>query len=290
MKQLHVVSSIWEGIFFSMSNYFSGTIKSAYAVNKTWALHGEMLRQRVLKKVVPSEHITILGTKLYKTLFISCPSEVRNDYNLSFWGLRRYGGLKLDLESMKQEILEKDEICIYRNYLLGNEVWYYKEFLRDLNYSRTYDNLKHFISDKLRVHFNDIAIFGSAKTGYSFSPEKNFKLFDDSSDIDITVVSQTRFMMFWNAYAKMHTNSIRPISEYGYVAKCIFQKFITFKGFDLNNDTYKNWYKQESDFKKNLQLEFNISQDINYRIFESWDAVQSYYTRNIKILKSKLGG
>ena len=196
----------------------------------------------------------------------------------------------MSLESIKKDILEKDELYIYRNYLLGNEVWYYKEYLRDPNYSRTYDNLKHFISDKLRVHFNDVAIFGSAKTGYSFSPEKNFKLFDDSSDIDITVVSQPRFIMFWNAYTKMHASSIRPINEYGYVAKCIFQRFITFKGFDLSNDTYKNWYKQESDFKKNLQLEFSISQDINYRIFESWDAVQGYYTRNIKILKSKLGG
>lgn len=205
-------------------------------------------------------------------------------------GVRESGESSLDLESVKKDILEKDVEYIYRSYLLGNEVWYYRDYLQDPQYSRTYDNLKHFISERLRVHFNDVAIFGSAKTGCSFAPGKGFRLFNEKSDIDIVIVSQQRFLLFWNSYVKMHVNSIRTITNYNYVAKCIFQKFITFEGFDLSNDTYKNWYKQESDFKKDLQLEFNIAHDINYRIFESWEAVYGYYTRNIRILKSMLGG
>ncbi|WP_438349202.1 hypothetical protein ACP8HI_00435 [Paenibacillus sp. FA6] len=191
---------------------------------------------------------------------------------------------------MKRDILENDIYNIYRTNLLGNEVWYFKDYLQDPDYSRTYDNLKHFISEKLAVHFNNVAIFGSAKTGYSFSPNKDFRIFNECSDIDIVVVSQTMFSYFWTEYMDIHAKSIRPINNYPYVAKAIFQKFIVFNGFDLSNEAYVKWHKQESDFKKDLQLNFNIVHDINYRIFESWDAVQNYYMRSIHILKSQLGG
>ncbi|MEW4371388.1 hypothetical protein [Paenibacillus kandeliae] len=196
----------------------------------------------------------------------------------------------MDLQIIKTDILEKDIDYVYRTYLLGNKVWYFEEYLAQTDYSQKYDDLKDFVSGKLKVHFNDVAIFGSAKTGFSFSPSKNFKAFHEKSDLDIVVVSREKFEQFWQAYSDIHFNNVKPINEYTYVTKAIFQKYIVFNGFDLSSEVYKEWSKLESEFKKDLQTEFDIEHDINYRIFESWNAVKNYYTRNIRFLKSKLGG
>ena len=42
-----------------------------------------------------------------------------------------------------------------------------------------------------------IAIIGSACTGISLNPDKNYKQFDDSSDIDVAVVSSYHFDIAW---------------------------------------------------------------------------------------------
>lgn len=73
---------------------------------------------------------------------------------------------------MKKDLLEMPTKEIYKKYLLGQEVWYFSDYRNDTNPSKKYDDLKYFISDKLNIHFNNIAIVGSAKTGISFNPAK----------------------------------------------------------------------------------------------------------------------
>jgi len=194
------------------------------------------------------------------------------------------------VEDIKQDILKKDIDYIYNEYLLGSYVWYFDEKFSSECYQK-YDRFKRYVSKKLEVHFNDVAIIGSEKIGFSLNPSKNFKLFHSKSDIDIIVVSQSLYYAFWNEYLKEH-NSITGIKngKYSYVCKCVFKKFITLDGFDTSNDFYLSWEIKTKGFEKDLQLMFQIDNDIHYRIFESWDAVKLYYTKGILENKRKLEG
>ena len=168
-----------------------------------------------------------------------------------------------------------DLFRLYNKYIVAGEVWYFKEKFNDKWFEK-YNLFKLFVSEKLGVHYNDIAIVGSAKLGFSINPKKDYKPFDDDSDIDLLIISQALFYRFWQAYLEDSYSLVR-IKNYQYVCQCIFRKFVTFNGFDKNNKFYCEWKKKTGGFEKDLQLRFDIEQDIHYRIFESWESAQMYY-------------
>nr|WP_322625190.1 hypothetical protein [uncultured Flavobacterium sp.] len=174
---------------------------------------------------------------------------------------------------------------IYSKYLLGQDVWYFQEYREENNPSKKYDELKHLISKKLDVHFNNIAIVGSAKTGFSFNPSKKFKIFDEKSDFDIVIVSPKHLNMLWNAYLDMFYKEV-SISEYSEVSKSIFKKFISLKDPTRKHQDIKEWIKKVEPIIKDLQLFFGIERPINYRVYESWEAVEKYHYSGIKQLKN----
>lgn len=53
------------------------------------------------------------------------------------------------------------------------------------------------IADHFDLHVNKIIVVGSAKLGYSVSPAKNLKPFDDESDVDIAIVCPRLFERYW---------------------------------------------------------------------------------------------
>ena len=92
----------------------------------------------------------------------------------------------MNKENLIHKINSKSELDIYYEYLLGQEVWYFKNNGDD--FSSDYDSFKKFISKKLNNPFNNISIVGSAKTRFSFSPSKNLAEFHDKSDFDLIIV------------------------------------------------------------------------------------------------------
>ena len=186
----------------------------------------------------------------------------------------------MDVENYKMDLLNMDLEDVYTKYVLGGEVWYFKEKYGN-DWFDIYNEFKIFISKKLCVHYNDIAIAGSAKTGFSLNPDKDYKPFGGDSDIDVIIISQTLFYRFWNAYLKDSYSEVR-VNNYQYVCTCIFRKFITFEGFKKNNEEFSDWKKQTKGFEKDLQLRYGISHDIHYRIYESWEAAQLYYISGMR--------
>lgn len=189
----------------------------------------------------------------------------------------------MNVEEMKTAIKTKTAEEVFDDFFIGGEVWIFKKLFCE-HWFEYFDKFKKYVSNKLNVHYNDIGIAGSAKLGFSLSPEKNYKLFDDSSDIDIIVVSQKLFNEFWKQYLKDSYNPTTRIRNINYVSFCIFRKFLTLDYF-RNNDYYNNWQKKTGDFEKDIQLQFQIGNDIHYRIFESWDSVKMYYISSINRLK-----
>ncbi len=189
----------------------------------------------------------------------------------------------MNVEEMKAAIESTPAEEIYNELYISGDVWLFKKLFKD-NWFLKYDKFKKYIAKKLDVHYNNVGIAGSAKLGFSLNPQKDYKAFDETSDVDIIIVSQRLFYEFWKQYLKDSYNPTTKIGNIRYVSLCIFRKFLTLDYF-RNNDYYNNWQKKTGDFEKNIQLQFQIGNDIHYRIFESWDSVKMYYISSINQLK-----
>ena len=120
-------------------------------------------------------------------------------------------------------------------------------------------------------------------------PNKDYKSFDNNSDVDIIIVSKKLFDEFWEQYLYDSYNPTAKIKNINKVSFCIFRKYLTLDNF-RNNEYYNEWLKKTNGFEKDIQLIFQINNDIHYRIFESWDSVKMYYISSINKLKSAEGG
>ena len=194
----------------------------------------------------------------------------------------------MEWSDYERDLLAKDANTIYDDYLITGEVWYFKKQF-GAEWFNKYDAFKRYISDKMGVHYNNIAIAGSAKVGFSMNPSKWKKSFDAGSDIDIIIISKKYYDRFWNSYLKEAYSPVLP-SKYGEVCESIFQRFIIFDGFRSSNKEYQSWLKQTEGLIVYLQSVFEINHEINYRIFESWDAAKAYYVAGIEESKRKLAG
>lgn len=198
------------------------------------------------------------------------------------------------LKTFTKELISFDIKEIYHKYLLGNSIWYFEKYLNLSNASEHYDLFKSYIASKFDLPFNNVAIVGSAKLGFSIAPDNDLSIFrvEDSSgkkasDIDLVLVSSSYFNIFWEEYLNKYLSN-NYSQEFYYARKCIFKKFITFRGFDNSDKTYVEWMKKTINYQKELQEKFHIKHKVNYLIFESWEAVEMYYCRNLKQIKENI--
>lgn len=194
----------------------------------------------------------------------------------------------MTVEQLKNFIKANTEKEIYDNCILGQDIYYFSQNVKNEDPLLFYDKFKKFISSKLNIHFHNISIIGSAKTKFSFAPKKDFKEFNDESDFDIVLVSNDLFLYFWTAFYDISQN--QRIKNFPSLTSGIFRKFITVKDDDphYEHEALKNWQRTLTEFKTQLQLEYKIYCDINYRIYANWESVESYHLRGIKKLKEKI--
>ena len=193
----------------------------------------------------------------------------------------------------KKQLIETDIRDVYQRYLLGHDVWLFREHLNSKNHAQTYDDFKLYMSKELGLHVNNIAIVGSAKLGFSLSPSKNYSRFRDQpdennqkSDIDLVVVSQSLFNKSWQAFLSLHLRTYLPV--YAPIAKNIFKGFVSLKEIDTRDEFFDEWSRKVEPLKKDLQTIFNIPHEINYRIYDSWESVENYHILGLKALKTEL--
>ena len=190
------------------------------------------------------------------------------------------------LDKFKEDLMSKDIHSVYRKYLLGHKIWYFETKLSVEDYAQTYDDFKIYMSERLNLHVNNIAIVGSAKLGFSLSPTKNYKCFDDESDIDLIIVSRELFRASWDAFLELSNRF--HVNFYSGITSNIFRRFVSLKNPDIRNDFFSGWVKKVDPCKKDIQTIFNIPHEINYRIYESWESVESYHVNGLNKLINKM--
>lgn len=196
----------------------------------------------------------------------------------------------MDKAKFKSDLKNKSNRDIYLDYLQGNRVWYFSEYLNEANPSETYDQFKKFVARSLDVSFNNVCLVGSGKLGYSLNPDNTFRDFciendnpKEVSDLDLVIVSRKYFHLFWNAYLDLFNDKVN--FGYKFVTSCIFRKFVSIKNPEPIHPFFKDWISRNEKFNKDYQTLFNIKHEINYRIYESWEAVELYHLKGIQELK-----
>ena len=187
------------------------------------------------------------------------------------------------MEDVKKDLLILNGRQVYDKYLVGNVVWYFKDHLKIADYHAHYDDLKRYISDKVEVPFGNIAIVGSAKTGISFTPGNNLRAFTEESDIDLVIVSKKYYEEIWKAYLEMFYKNNVP-DAYREINASIFKGFISVTTSSKTHTDIIAWEKKVGEMMKDLQLIYGIKQEVNYRIYDSWESVLAYHCHGLDIL------
>jgi hypothetical protein len=60
-----------------------------------------------------------------------------------------------------------------------------------------YFDLKTQVARHFSIHISEVLIVGSAKLGFSIAPDKRYRPFGETSDIDVVICSSTLFDLFW---------------------------------------------------------------------------------------------
>lgn len=202
--------------------------------------------------------------------------------------------MTFNIDVMKQELAELDEKQFYIKYIVKTMNWYFSTYLEldDATMLETLDHFKEIISEKLSVSFHSAHIVGSAKVGYSLSPRKPFRPFheeepgDPSSDIDVAIISDYLFNMFWQRLRACYKTQF--IAKYQQVTSTIFQGYINEKDITSIKGIGQEWIDVFSPITRTLQDELNIIHPITYRVYRSWEDLEQYQISGLKKLKKHL--
>lgn len=154
---------------------------------------------------------------------------------------------------------------------------------------KAYATWRRDLAKGLGVDASAVLITGSAAFGISLNPYKNYKLFDESSDIDVAVVSDYHFMEGWrtlrNIGASRHTMSQKvKQSIEDHVKKYIYWGTIATDKL-LHLFPYgRLWTETLEKFSK---IEPAKGKKINVRVYKDLDSLRAYQVNNLENLKTE---
>lgn len=109
-----------------------------------------------------------------------------------------------DIELIKHELVSSTTSFFITKWILEHTPYVFE------GYEQEYISWRHEIAEKLRIDARDIIITGSASLGISLNPNKNFKCFDEKSDIDISIISHHYFDIAWHDLIHLSPTGISP--------------------------------------------------------------------------------
>jgi hypothetical protein len=103
---------------------------------------------------------------------------------------------KADLKRLESKQIVRRHLLTGLAYLLDQE----REF-----------EIKDRTADCFRVEYSEVALVGSAKLGFSIAPNKRYRPFGETSDIDVAVISERLFKTVWEeAYLYKKSRAFWP--------------------------------------------------------------------------------
>jgi hypothetical protein len=149
---------------------------------------------------------------------------------------------------------------------------------------------KRALAEAIEVDPACLTVVGGAAVGNSLSPGKNFKAFDDGSDVDVAVVSHYHFTVAWRY---LRTNSVRRmrldertriawddhVKRYIYWGTIATDKLLGVLPFGMQ------WLKARTGMSS---IDPTKGRAVNFRIYADFEALRSYQMMSIKTLRDSL--
>lgn len=141
----------------------------------------------------------------------------------------------------------------------------------------------------LGVDPSSLIITGSSAFGISLNPYKNFKYFDESSDIDVAVISEHHFGLAWRSLRNLGSTihglspaikqSVRAHVEcYIYWGTIATDRILPILPFG------KEWGIALNEARN---IEPTKGRVINARIYRDFDSLRAYQVNNLRTLRSQ---
>lgn len=135
-----------------------------------------------------------------------------------------------------------------------------------------------------------ISLVGSAATGFSLSPNKNFRPFGEMSDVDVAVVSEYHFAIAWRY---LRTNGARRLrvdnrtrnawsehsSRYIYWGTVATDRLLGVLPFGVQ------WMGASTEMGK---VAPTTGRQVNLRIYVDYDALRAYQVNGVRDLRNSL--
>lgn len=173
---------------------------------------------------------------------------------------------------------------VYNHVLLNEDVYILRERYKGEAPS-IYHDIKMATSDTLDVPVKNVAIVGSAKTGYSLTPGRNYSPFSNESDLDLVIVSDNLFRELWESQLNFVNSATGQ--NYASDAKNIFRHFFSIKAEKVLGDQleyFSDWISRVDKLRQILQLNFHLPTEVNYRVYDAWKYVEQYHVAGLEAL------
>ncbi|NJM05467.1 hypothetical protein HC891_03525 [Candidatus Gracilibacteria bacterium] len=180
-----------------------------------------------------------------------------------------------------QELLSKDLEKIASIWLLDRIPFLFQED-RGL-----YIDWKFALAKKLGIDCASILIVGSSCTGISFNPYKNYKPFDNTSDIDVAIVSDYYFNEAWRALRNLGSrrHSLPPREKQSiedHVQRHIYWGTIASEHILPLFPFGSKWQRALSEMSSVIPT---MGRQIKLRIYKDFESLRSYHINNLKSLR-----
>lgn len=150
--------------------------------------------------------------------------------------------------------------------------------------------IKHKISCYFNIHPNEIILTGSGKLGFSIAPNKNYKNFNEDSDIDLAIVSNRLFEKYWYELLDFNINANRRTKE----ENKLYYKFINylFKGwirpdkFPFAYDGKREWFEFFNSLTHEI-YEYG-EHKISAGIYKNFTTFELYNKKNIDRIRNEI--
>lgn len=189
-----------------------------------------------------------------------------------------------ELDKLKSSIVDDHSDFVTSKWVLERIPFLFQDDL-DL-----YIDWKERLSNLIEVDARAITITGSAAAGYSLNPDKNFRKFTKTSDIDVAVVSDYYFNVSWHYLRNLgplrHSLNVKEKSSLEdhrkrlvYWGTIATDKIVQILPFGTK------WIAAMEQMRK---INPTIDRDINFRIYKDYESLREYQTNCISKLKDKL--
>lgn len=198
--------------------------------------------------------------------------------------LHRGGALFADVAALHTAILEKSPRDFVSYYLFEPVPF---AFNGDLS---AWINWKTILANGIDVDPHDIVLTGSAAIGYSLSPSKNFRPYNEKSDIDCGIISSHHFEVAWR-YLRQSRSSWLSLNGSTKAAIASHQKNYVFSGTIATDRILallpfgQNWQIALDNAGKGQPVD---GREVKLRIYKDYDALRYYQAKNIEALRTRL--